>query len=120
MASISEAAKGRFFSPDFESRRPEWFEETITTLESCDPLAYIACCEMLAHNDLTAEVGRIGVPTLIIAGDLDPITTVDQARWLQEQIGGSELAVLKGAAHLSSLDRAEDFTAALHHFLERH
>jgi 3-oxoadipate enol-lactonase len=117
MVSISEAAKGRFFSPDFRSRRPKWFEETIATLESCDPLAYIACCEMLAHNDLADVVGSIDLPTLIIAGDLDPTASLAQARWLLEQIGGSELEVLEGAAHLSSLDRAEDFTAALRRFL---
>ena len=120
MASITEAAKGRFFSPDFRYRQPEWFEETITTLESCDPAAYIACCEMLAHNDLTADVAAIGLPTLIIAGDLDPTASVEQARWLQDEIDGSELAVLEGAAHLSSLDRGEDFTTALRQFLESH
>lgn len=120
MTSISEAAKGRFFSPDFEFRRPGSLQETIATLESCDPLSYIACCEMLAHNDLTAEIGSIDRPTLIIAGDLDPTTTPDQARWLHSQILGSELEVLEGAAHLSSLDRAEDFTAALRRFLKHH
>jgi len=120
MVSISEAAKGRFFSPDFRSRRPEWFEETIATLESCDPVAYIACCDMLANIDLTADVAAISLPTLIIAGDLDPTASVDQARWLQGKIEGSEMEVLEGAAHLSSLDRAEDFTAALGRFLEHH
>ena len=120
MTSISEAAKGRFFSPDFRSRRPDWFKETIATLESCDPAAYIACCEMLGHTDLSSGVPAISVPTLIIAGDLDPTVSVAQARWLQEQIGGSELEVLEGAAHLSNLDRAEAFTAALSGFLEHH
>jgi 3-oxoadipate enol-lactonase len=120
MASITEAAKGRFFSPDFRTRRPEWFKETIAILESCDPVAYIACCEMLGRTDLAADVAAIGLPTLIIAGDLDPTANVDQARWLHEQIGGSDLEVLEGAAHLSSLDRAEDFTAVLRRFLERH
>jgi 3-oxoadipate enol-lactonase len=120
MRSISEAAKRRFFSPDLLYRHPEWFEETIATLESCDPIAYIACCEMLGRTDLTTDVAAIHLPTLIIAGDLDPTASVDQARWLHEQIAGSELEVLKGAAHLSSLDRAEDFTAALRRFVERH
>lgn len=120
MASISEAAKGRFFSLDFASRRPGWMQDTIATIESCDPLAYIACCEMLAHNDLTADVASIELPTLIIAGELDPSISVDQARWLHAQIGGSEVAIIEGAAHLSNLDRAEDFTAALRRFLEHH
>ena len=118
MKSITETAKRRF-SPDLLYRHPEWFEETIATLESCDPGAYIACCEMLAHNDLTADVAAISLPTLIIAGDLDPTANVEQASWLQDQIGGSELEVMEGAAHLSNLDRAEDFTAALRRFVER-
>ncbi len=120
MKSISGASRGRFFSPDFDSRRPEWLKSTMATLESCDPQTYIACCEMLAHNDLTAGVGSIDLPTLVIAGELDPSTPPDQVRWLHHQIAGSKLAVLEGAAHLSSLDCADEFTAAVRHFLDRH
>ena len=120
MRSITEAAKRRFFSADLLYRRPEWFEDTIATLESCNPIAYIACCEMLGHIDLTADVAAISLPTLIIAGALDPTANVDQARWLHERIRGSELTVLEGAAHLSNLDRAEDFTGAMRSFLEHH
>ena len=42
---------------------------------------------MLAHNDLSADVAATSLPTLIIAGELDPTANVAQSRWLQEQIG---------------------------------
>jgi 3-oxoadipate enol-lactonase len=61
-------------------------------------------------------VATITTPTLVIGGLNDLPTPIDQARWLHEAIPGSRLVELD-AAHLSNLDRADQFTAALGEFL---
>ncbi|MGH8927471.1 MAG: 3-oxoadipate enol-lactonase [Acidimicrobiia bacterium] len=119
MESILRSSRGRFFSPDFETRNPDRLRATLATLEACDPAAYIAVCEMLARNDLRHDVGSIDLPTLVITGQLDQSTTPEQAKWLHERIAGSELVELEGAAHISNLDRPEAFTAAVRGFLTR-
>ena len=59
----------------------------------------------------------IGCPTLVIAGDEDPIAGVDTARRLHAQIPTAELAVIKGAGHLPGLDQPDEFNAVLGRFL---
>lgn len=82
-------------------------------LTHTDAEGYAACCEALAAADLRGEVGQIPLPTLIIAGESDPVTTVGDAHFLQQQIPASEVVVL-AASHLSNIEAAEKlyFSAA--------
>lgn len=75
-------------------------------LTHTDAEGYAACCEALAAADLRGEVGQIPLPTLIIAGESDPVTTVGDAHFLQQQIPASEVVVL-AASHLSNIEAAE-------------
>ncbi|PLV51317.1 alpha/beta fold hydrolase, partial [Erwinia sp. B116] len=72
----------------------------------------------LATADLRKEVRRILLPLLVIAGEQDPVTTVEDARWLQSQIAGAELAVLP-ASHLSNVACPQTFSNAVCQFLTR-
>ena len=67
--------------------------------------------------DLRSEVGQISVPTLIIAGESDPVTTVADAHFLHQQISSSQVVVVP-ASHLSSIESPEAFSAALLAFLQ--
>jgi 3-oxoadipate enol-lactonase len=78
---------------------------------------YAECCEALAAADLRSEVGQISVPTLIIAGESDPVTTVADAHFLHQQIPSSQVVVLS-ASHLSSIESPGAFSAALSGFLQ--
>ncbi len=49
---------------------------------------------------LDAELGRIAVPTVIVAGAADRIVPAAAARALAAQIPGAELVLLPGAGHL--------------------
>ena len=71
---------------------------------------------MLAQADLQDAVGTITEPTLIIAGEHDPVTTIDDGRWLQQQIAGARLSSLP-ASHISNIEAADLFTAQLRTFL---
>nr|MCL6256629.1 alpha/beta hydrolase [Klebsiella pneumoniae] len=66
-------------------------------------------------------IGQIPLPTLIIAGESDPVTTVGDAHFLQQQIPASEVVVL-AASHLSNIEAPKSFTSALLSFFqgERH
>ncbi len=90
-------------------------------LTHTDAEGYAACCEALAAADLRGEAGKIPLPTLIIAGESDPVTTVADANFLQQQIPTSQVVVLP-ASHLSNIEAAKSFTSALLSFFqgERH
>jgi pimeloyl-ACP methyl ester carboxylesterase len=69
--------------------------------------------------DWLGELDRIGCPTLILAGELDPITTVADHQDMAAGIRGSRLEVFAGAGHgvfrdkpTEALDMIRDFALA--------
>jgi 3-oxoadipate enol-lactonase len=116
MAAVADGAAARWFTPSFIEREADTVACMLAILREQDAGGYAACCEALAQADLRATVGTLAVPTLIIAGEHDPVTTVDDAHWLQQQIAGARL-VSVAASHLSNVEAPQAFTAHLHAFL---
>lgn len=73
---------------------------------------------LMTRQDTTPLLPSIHCPTLILVGEEDTLTPPDLSRDLHRAIAGSELMVLPGAGHLSSLEQPEAFNAALARFLE--
>ena len=116
MAAVAESAAARWFTPQFIEREADTVARLAGILLRQDASGYAACCDVLAQTDLHDAVGTIAVPTLIIAGEHDPVTTIDDGRWLQQQIAGSRLASLP-ASHISNIEAADLFTEQLRTFL---
>jgi len=69
--------------------------------------------------DLFPEVGRIRCPTLILAGELDPITTLADAQDLAAAIPQSELVIFPDAGHGVWRDKPEEAIATIREFAVR-
>jgi 3-oxoadipate enol-lactonase len=67
--------------------------------------------------DRTALLARLRLPALVIVGEEDTVTPVDEARAMAAQIPGSELVELDDAGHLATRERPAAFDAALGAFL---
>jgi pimeloyl-ACP methyl ester carboxylesterase len=115
--SIRDAILDRWFAPGFRDAHPDWFHQASAVFSATQAAGYIGCCEALAKADLRADVSRVAVPVLVIGGSLDQATPPDQAEWLHSAVAGSELTILDGAAHLSNLDHATEFTERVARFL---
>lgn len=113
---IADGAPGRWFTPEFVARDPQTVAALADTLRTGSAEGYAACCEALAVADLRAQLPSIAVPTLIIAGAADPVTTVADALAMQALIPGAELATL-AASHISNIEAAPAFSQALSRFL---
>jgi 3-oxoadipate enol-lactonase len=116
-ASVRDAVLDRWFADGFPDRHPDWFAEAQRVFSATDPVGYMGCCAALRDTDLRDSVAAISTPTLVIGGDVDVATPPEQATWLHEQIGSSELTIFERAGHLSNLDRAEAFTERVLQFL---
>ena len=57
------------------------------------------------------------VPTLVISGSKDPVTTVEDAQFLAKRIPLSRHVTLT-AAHLSNMERGEEFAKLVLYFSE--
>jgi 3-oxoadipate enol-lactonase len=75
---------------------------------------------IMARPDSTPLLGTLRCPVLIVVGEDDRLTPVDDSRAMQAQISGSELAVIPGAAHVSNLEQPAAFNARLASFLGNH
>lgn len=67
--------------------------------------------------DARESVHRIDVPTLVIAGAEDTATSPEEGMYLADRIIGARYLCLH-AAHLSNIEAAEEFTAAVIGFLK--
>lgn len=116
MDAIADGAPARWFTADFIAHAPDTVARMLRTLRAQDAEGYAACCEALAHADLSDDIDRIAAPTLLIAGEHDPVTTVADAEWLRSRIPGARMARVP-ASHISNVEAEAQFTAALRAFL---
>ena len=120
MEALVESTLARFLTPDTVKTRPDVADSVRAMVRNTPMDGYIACCQAIAKLNLTDRLRDISIPTMVVVGADDPATTVEMARTIHHGIGGSELVVLKNAAHLSNLEQPEAFNEAVLGFLNRH
>jgi len=70
-----------------------------------------------APDDAPARLGGIEVPTLVLCGSKDTLTTPADAAEVASLVPGARLVTLKGAGHGLMLEAAPDFNEAVLSFL---
>jgi 3-oxoadipate enol-lactonase len=113
MGTVADGVLDRWFRPSFHATRPEVVARFRTMLVSTPPEGYASCCEALADVDLTARLGEIAAPTLVVTGADDPVVTPAAGDALAAAIPGAAHTVVEGAAHIANIEQPEAFTAAL-------
>jgi 3-oxoadipate enol-lactonase len=116
VAAISEAVLGRWFTPGFAAREPARVAAVKAMLDRTPAAGYVACCHAIRDMDQRADIARIGAPTLVVTGTHDLSTPPSAGRFLAERIPGARYVELP-AAHLSNVEAAAGFNAALTAFL---
>ena len=116
MAATAEQAMPRWFTDDFRATHPEVVARFRQIASACPLESYIGACAALRDADLRRDLHRITAPTLVIAGSKDLSTTVADGVYLRDNIPEARLEVLE-AAHLSNVERSEEFTELLADFL---
>jgi pimeloyl-ACP methyl ester carboxylesterase len=66
---------------------------------------------------MRGQLGPVAAPTLVIAGEDDPVGTPERAAAIAEEIDDSRLVVLPGARHLAAVERAAEVTRELEQLL---
>ncbi|MFM9372184.1 alpha/beta fold hydrolase [Streptomyces sp. Da 82-17] len=113
---VARTSPERWFTPGFAANQPAITDWAVQMVRTTDPGCYIAACEALAAFDIRAELGRIGVPTLVLVGSEDQVTGPAEARTLVAGIPDARLAVVPGASHLAPVEQP----AAVTDLLVRH
>lgn len=103
----------RWFGDDFRARHDDVVRHSVEVFLRNEPAAYAASCRMLGACDMRAVLPKIVAPTAILVGEEDYATPVAMAEALRDGIRGAQLTGLKGARHLTPLERPDDIAAVL-------
>lgn len=120
MAATSDATLGRWFTAPFHAARPDAIERVRQMIETTPVEGFAGCCMAIRDMNQIADLPGIAAPTFVIVGAEDPSTPVSAAELIHQRISGSELVVIEDAAHLSNIEKADEFNTLLLDFLSRH
>jgi 3-oxoadipate enol-lactonase/4-carboxymuconolactone decarboxylase len=115
IALIADAVMARWVTPDFMNA-PEAAGLRAMLLRT-PAEGYAAAAEAIATADLTTGTSTLTLPTLIVVGDQDAATPVASAQALHAVIAGSSLTIIDGGAHIPTVEKPAEITAAIRAFL---
>ncbi len=73
---------------------------------------------MAERPDSTPALGTISVPTLLVFGEEDGLTTPAEGRFMQQKIGGSKMQIIPRAGHYSMFEQPEDAVRIMRQWLD--
>jgi pimeloyl-ACP methyl ester carboxylesterase len=117
-AAFAEAQISKQLGPNTLKSKPDVvaLASRIGTSQRAEGLV-AALAALRDRPDARPGLRLVRVPTLVIVGEDDAITPPAMADTLQTGIKGSTLVPIPGAGHLSNLENAASFNAALMEFL---
>jgi pimeloyl-ACP methyl ester carboxylesterase len=88
-------------------------------MQSCPALTIEhALAAMRDRPDYTSVLPSISVPTLLIVGERDAISTKATMEGMHRAIPRSKLAVIPGAGHLTTIEKPREVNDAIRQFLD--
>jgi pimeloyl-ACP methyl ester carboxylesterase len=84
-----------------------------------DPAILLNMIESYDQVDATAWLHTVKAPTLVIAGEEDKITPIEQQELLHQLIPGSELEVIRHGSHCPQMDLPDLVNMKIEDFLRR-
>jgi pimeloyl-ACP methyl ester carboxylesterase len=108
----------RLFAPSTAKDQPEVVESLRRVMLQTDPRGIVAAARGMAERpEMVSKLGQIDCPALVIVGELDAISTVEEMRAIARAIPRARLVEIAGCGHMAPLERAAEVSAALWEFL---
>ena len=119
MDALVEPTMERWFTASFRGKPISVLEKIRDMIRTTPLKGYVGCSRAIMKLNLTERLSEIALPTLIVVGEEDPGTPVAASQAIHKQIKGSELVILKSAAHLSNIEQQDAFNTVVLDFLRR-
>lgn len=117
-AGVVEGTLARWFTPGFREACPQAVARIAALIRNTPAAGYIGCAGAIRGLDITARIGAIAAPTLVIAGAEDPGTPPAMSEAVAAAIPGARLEVISSASHLSCIEQPEIFNRLVIDFLK--
>ncbi|HUG66436.1 MAG TPA: alpha/beta fold hydrolase [Pirellulaceae bacterium] len=117
-AIIAEAMLPKLFAEATVREQADTVEATRQVMQAAVPLAVAGALRGMAQRvDMTSELPKIDVPTLVICGEQDAIVTVDEMSSIADALPDANFVEVPGAGHMSPLEDPITVNAAIRKFL---
>ena len=119
MQAVLDTAINRMLPPEFAARHPDAVAKRKAALGAVDPGCFARACLGLAKLDLTAQVGSLRKPVLVMCGELDQTTPPALARALADAIPAASYAGIPHSGHCPMLEQPAELARMMDDFLRK-
>jgi 3-oxoadipate enol-lactonase len=119
VAFLADMMLGKLFAPQSLQQRPELIAATRNVILRASPQGVAAALRgMAARTDVSRLLPQIDVPTLLVCGQQDMISPVDEMRGIATKIPGAQFAEIADAGHISPQENPALVNQAIRRFLQ--
>ena len=117
-AVAADAMLPKLFAPQTARQQPGIVDETRQVMLRTNPVGVAAALEAMAvRDDSTGLLPSIQVPTLLVCGEHDGISTPDEMRGMAQAIPGARFELVPAAGHMAPLEAPAEVNRAIAQFL---
>ena len=117
--ALIEKMLPKLISDDTKQNNPDLVAKLENEFSKVNPKAAIATIKGLAERkDHTYLLSEISLPTLLIFGENDKVTDLENAEQLHRNIPDSKLIIIEKSGHFSNLEQPAAFNNALVEFVK--
>jgi 3-oxoadipate enol-lactonase len=115
---VAEAMRSKLFAPGTWSEAPELVESTMRVMQGASPQVVAAALRGMAERpDFSPLLAQIDVPTLVVCGEHDAISSPAEMQAMARAIPTGRYAEIAGAGHVAPLEKPAAVNAVLLKFL---
>jgi len=117
-AFVADTMLPKLFAEKTALTSPEMVDATRKVIESANPAGVAAAARgMAARKDYSDEIPKIHIPTLVIVGEQDAISSADEMTAIAHRMPRAELHVIPNAGHMAPMENPAAVNAAIETFL---
>ena len=107
-------------APETRAAAPDRYREVQRAMRGAERIGFARCAAsaMFDRPQLRPSLSSVRAPTLVLAGDRDPLCPVAEARAEAALIPGARFAIIEGTAHLSGWEAPEPVNVLIRSFVE--
>jgi 3-oxoadipate enol-lactonase len=120
-AAIADSMLGKMLTPATIRDSPELAHRVRALMASTPVPGMVGALAAMRDRPDSLDLlpTLVGIPALVIVGEEDQLTPPDRAQAMVDALPDARLVVIPGAAHLTTMEKAKEVTAATRTFLKR-
>ncbi|MDQ3050626.1 MAG: alpha/beta hydrolase [Bacteroidota bacterium] len=107
-----------FIAESLESKKDSVNKIKEIVMATSDATIIAGLTALAEREETCSNMNRVEVPALVICGDGDVVTPLEQSRVLNSRLANSSLVIIENAGHLSNMEQPENFNRKISEFIE--